>query len=133
MPQELQEWRKRGNCAQLNPKEADKFFFLSRGGSPVKARQKFCDDCPVKQACFEYAVVHNEDGIWGGSTEKERRVVAPFLRPALETKARLEGWLEERRLAPIVPPPYDSGPTELQLPQDILDDIDLNTYLQTGS
>jgi hypothetical protein len=130
---EIQEWRQYGNCAKLEPEEADDFFFLGRGGSPMKARQNFCDGCPVKQNCFEFAIVHDENGIWGGATEKERKIVAPFLRPALEAKARLEGWLEERRQAPIVLQQSDSGPTEYQLPQEILDDIDLNTYLQTGS
>lgn len=130
---DIQKWRAKGNCADLTPEESDKYFFLDRGGSPMKTRALFCDSCPVKKMCFEYAVLHDEDGIWGGATEKERKIVAPFLRPSLKERAQREGWSEERRWEPISPRPTYSDSKEYQLPQEILDDIDLNTYLQTGS
>ncbi len=127
------EWRKQGKCYGLNSEESDRFFFLGRGGSPMQTRAQFCDDCPVKKTCFEYAIVHTEQGIWGGTTDRERSTVAPFLKQRLTQQARQEGWLEERPKEPIVPQRSYTETIEFQLPQDILDDIDLNTYLQTGS
>ena len=33
-----------------------------------------CAQCPVRQACLEYALTNRErDGVWGGATERERR------------------------------------------------------------
>lgn len=32
----------------------------------------FCDSCPVKYLCLEFAVLHDMHGIWGGLTESER-------------------------------------------------------------
>ncbi len=129
----INEWRAKGKCADLTPDESDRFFFLDRGGSPKKTRALFCDTCPVKKECFEFAVLYDEDGIWGGATEKQRKIVAPLLKPRLKEEARLAGLPTERQPVPIAPQPVCSDPTEFQLPQEILDDIDLNTYLQTGS
>ena len=33
-----------------------------------------CAACPYKTPCLEWAVIHDEMGIWGGTTAKERRV-----------------------------------------------------------
>ena len=33
-----------------------------------------CAQCPVREACLEYALATRErDGVWGGATERERR------------------------------------------------------------
>jgi WhiB family redox-sensing transcriptional regulator len=32
-----------------------------------------CKDCPVKLECLQHALDNDEAGIWGGTTEKERR------------------------------------------------------------
>lgn len=34
--------------------------------------KRICAECPIKSRCKNYAVTHNEKGIWGGLTEKER-------------------------------------------------------------
>lgn len=131
--EDKQDWRLDGNCARDDGSNRDPMFFLGRGGSPMRTRQIYCNSCPVRQVCFEYALVHREVGIWGGTTDAQRELLGPILRPSLERKARQEGWLEERPREPIAPQPSYLGPTEFQLPQELLDDIDLNTYLQTGS
>jgi WhiB family redox-sensing transcriptional regulator len=39
-----------------------------------KLAKEFCDRCPIKSQCIEYAVAANElYGIWGGTTPRERR------------------------------------------------------------
>jgi WhiB family redox-sensing transcriptional regulator len=47
-------------------------FYPERGGSTAEARSA-CRQCPVLDACLEYALEHDERfGIWGGTSEKER-------------------------------------------------------------
>lgn len=48
-------------------------FFPVRGestGAPAKA---VCRSCSVRAECYAYAVEHEERGIWGGTSERERR------------------------------------------------------------
>ena len=130
---DLQQWRQEANCSELTPEEADKYFFLGQGGSPMRTRKEFCDWCPVMKTCLEYAILYDEAGIWGGTTEKERKIVAPLLKPRLKAEAAQAERLEERRWEPTVPQPAYSGPTEFQLPEDMLFDMYLNTLPQTGS
>lgn len=59
----------RGRCANVPPAT-----FFPSDGSGVEAARKICADCPVKQACLEYALVQRIDhGVWGGCSERERR------------------------------------------------------------
>lgn len=32
-----------------------------------------CRTCPVRKECLDYAVEHDEAGIWGGTTEQDRQ------------------------------------------------------------
>lgn len=39
----------------------------------VAQAKLYCNICPVKQQCLEYALVHHEEhGVWGGMTPSER-------------------------------------------------------------
>lgn len=38
-----------------------------------KQAKKFCRGCPVIEECLETALVYNYDGVWGGTTARERR------------------------------------------------------------
>ena len=50
-------------------------FFPSRGESAAPARQ-VCAACPVRQPCLDYAITNRiTHGVWGGLTERERRVL----------------------------------------------------------
>ena len=40
----------------------------------IRTLKALCADCPFKIDCFEWAVRHEAHGIWGGSTERERRI-----------------------------------------------------------
>ena len=62
-------WRQRAACRGVDP---DIFYPVSEeDGEEAKA---ICGDCPVHEACLEYALAHRErDGVWGGATERERR------------------------------------------------------------
>ncbi len=47
-------------------------FILERGDDDLPAR-KVCADCPVAADCLAEAVTLGERGIWGGTSERERR------------------------------------------------------------
>ena len=49
-----------------------------RGGiQPVEIARRLCADCPVKAPCLEYAMAnHIDHGVWGGTSERERRRIA---------------------------------------------------------
>jgi WhiB family redox-sensing transcriptional regulator len=60
-----------GLCAQTDPEA----FFPDKGERtrPAKA---VCEGCPVRDECLNYALEHNERfGVWGGKSERERRVL----------------------------------------------------------
>src|SRR5690606_2668884 len=55
-------------CAQTDPEA----FFPDKGGSTADAK-RVCGTCPIRRACLEYALTHDERfGIWGGLSERER-------------------------------------------------------------
>jgi WhiB family redox-sensing transcriptional regulator len=63
------EWMGRGNCVNEPPS-----LFFPSDGVGVEIARKICATCPVKERCLEYALVNRIDhGVWGGSSERERR------------------------------------------------------------
>lgn len=66
------------------------------------AAKRICAGCPVQTNCLEWAVKHEESGIWGGTTERERerltrRSVPPYVRraePAVASGAPEPSWRE---------------------------------------
>ena len=62
-------WVEDGTCNQTDPEA----FFPERGGSNREAK-RVCKACPVVAECLEYALRNDEPfGIWGGTSERERR------------------------------------------------------------
>lgn len=51
------------------------WWFPGRGDYATTAKAvAICNDCPVRVACLEYALSHNErHGVWGGRSERQRR------------------------------------------------------------
>lgn len=42
----------------------------------AQAAIAICDRCPVRVPCLEYALsIHEEEGIWGGTTPTDRRLM----------------------------------------------------------
>lgn len=39
----------------------------------IKEARALCKMCPVRQKCLDYALQHECTGIWGGTTDSERR------------------------------------------------------------
>ena len=61
-------WQEAAACRAQN---ADTYF---PEGRPALAPRRVCNEvCPVREACLEFALAHDEHGIWGGLTEPERQ------------------------------------------------------------
>ncbi|HEX8771284.1 MAG TPA: WhiB family transcriptional regulator [Acidimicrobiales bacterium] len=78
-------WRRQASCRDSHP---DLFFPVGATGQAVDAVQeakRVCQECAVRGACLEFALITNQDcGVWGGTSEEERRRLR-------------RSWLAERR------------------------------------
>lgn len=54
-------------CAQMN---ADLFFSEDEGD--ISTCKRVCLRCPLRAACLEWALKHDEEGVWGMTTKEER-------------------------------------------------------------
>ncbi|MGI9032453.1 MAG: WhiB family transcriptional regulator [Acidimicrobiales bacterium] len=67
-------WRDRAACRGRDP---DVFFPVGSTGAAVEETQvakQLCGPCLVREECLQFALKTNqESGIWGGTTEDERR------------------------------------------------------------
>lgn len=51
---------------------AEKVFTDTQFNMTTQAK-RFCERCPVRQLCLDYAIENREEfGIWGGSGQRER-------------------------------------------------------------
>lgn len=70
------EWRERAACLRVDP---ELFFPVSNSGPTLRQideAKAVCGGCPVAEQCLDWAVrVGLVDGIWGGTTEMERRAM----------------------------------------------------------
>ena len=60
-------WMERANCIGMDP---ERFFPIAAPELEILAT---CAACPVRQECADYADAEGLGGIWGGTTERERR------------------------------------------------------------
>ena len=75
------DWRYRGACIGEDPD----IWYPERGETTLTAKL-ICERCEVRGDCLEYALDAGEKhGIWGGTSERERRVLRR--RRAVERKA----------------------------------------------
>jgi WhiB family redox-sensing transcriptional regulator len=81
------DWRGRSACRDSDP---DVFFPIGTTGpalEQIETAQRICTACLVSGECLEFALATNQEaGIWGGTTEEERR------------KLR-KAWLSKQRAA----------------------------------
>jgi WhiB family redox-sensing transcriptional regulator len=66
------DWMAKGKCREISPS-----VFFPNDGVGVDVARRICAECPVKAPCLEYALVNRIDhGVWGGTSERERRRIA---------------------------------------------------------
>jgi hypothetical protein len=64
-------WRKQSACRGL-----DTNMFFVNAGQTVKAtniKKQLCKKCVVRKSCLQYALDNKCKGIWGGTSEHERK------------------------------------------------------------
>ncbi len=70
------EWRRNAACQEG---DTDLFFPIGVTGpavAQIEAAKAVCGQCPVRAECLDFAITSNQEfGVWGGTTEDERRVL----------------------------------------------------------
>lgn len=62
------DWKHQAACRGMDPN----IWHPETGEWPTQAR-RICFQCPVREACLEWALMSGErKGIWGGTTPRER-------------------------------------------------------------
>ena len=73
---DVERWREHAACQEVDP---GVFFPVGVTGPAVPAiaaAKAVCDGCEARVECLEFAVSTNQEyGIWGGTSEEERRVL----------------------------------------------------------
>ena len=72
-PLEIPAWQDQALCAEVDPD----LHFPEKGGSTREAK-RVCRSCEVRAECLAYALEHEDTGrfgIWGGTSERERRAL----------------------------------------------------------
>ncbi len=78
------DWMAQGNCQDEPPS-----MFFPSDGVGVEVARRVCATCPVKSPCLEYALRNRIDhGVWGGTSERERRRILRQRRLATQSTAR---------------------------------------------
>ena len=84
---DVEDWRERASCRNVDP---DLFFPVGTTGialDQIEQAKAVCRTCPGMEPCLEFALATNqESGVWGATSEEERR------------KLRKQ-WLAARRTA----------------------------------
>lgn len=65
---DLPDFRDAALCGQVDPD----LFFPEHGGN-TKAARELCGSCPCAVECLTWALKHETPGIWGGTSELERK------------------------------------------------------------
>lgn len=71
-------WREGAACRTADP---ELFFPVGRTGPAllqIDQAKRICRTCPAQPQCLAWALRHQvTDGVWGGTTEDERRTLRP--------------------------------------------------------
>ncbi|HYK32735.1 MAG TPA: WhiB family transcriptional regulator [Streptosporangiaceae bacterium] len=68
------EWWRVAACRDAEPELFFPLSATSASSAQVRRAKLICASCQVRSACLDYALDHRqEQGIWGGLTEEERR------------------------------------------------------------
>lgn len=71
-PMANQDWRDQAACRGMDTKE----FYPARGTyARVSIAVTTCGVCEVSGECLEFALRFNENGVWGGTSARERRAI----------------------------------------------------------
>jgi WhiB family transcriptional regulator, redox-sensing transcriptional regulator len=87
------DWRDAGACLHA---DADLFFpigTIGRAVEQVEQAKRICRDCPVQQLCLAWALdLGAVSGIWGGTTNEERRATRAAARRRHPAHRAAQTW-----------------------------------------
>ena len=89
---EIADWRSGAACMSADP---DMFFPISAAGpalGQVERAKAICAGCRVRRECLEFALANQVHGVWGGTTDEDRR----RLRRRLVRSGPVAGRLERQ-------------------------------------
>ena len=66
-------WMEAAVCASVDPELFQQSRDTSPGVDHSRTAKKICHTCPVEVECLNHALKYWESGVWGGTTEVERR------------------------------------------------------------
>ena len=81
-------WRSQAACSNM---DTELFFPVGESAQvseQIRMAKRVCSACPVQDLCLEFAIrTIQNDGIWGGATEDERKVIKRARRAAARRTA----------------------------------------------
>ncbi len=103
------DWRDRAAChGTQNPA-----FYSDDATEQAKAAREVCSSCPVRRSCLASALLHDEQGVWGGTTEADRERITSKLAGLSAYWAGRTPWiLPAACRAEWTPGPDANDPTE---------------------
>ncbi|MEU9270930.1 WhiB family transcriptional regulator [Streptomyces sp. NBC_00080] len=79
----MDNWREHAECRNEDP---DLFFPIGTSGPALLQTEQakaVCRRCPVREQCLEWAMETDQTlGVWGGTSENERRALKRRIRAA---------------------------------------------------
>lgn len=63
-------WMQNAACAGVDPE-----LWFPATGQDSRPAKRICRTCPIARNCLSYALSHQVVGIWGGTSEIERRAL----------------------------------------------------------
>lgn len=64
-------WKRFGACRKVTG--IDFFPNPKHGQYAARPAKQVCSTCIVRGQCLDWALTHDELGVWGGTTEKDRK------------------------------------------------------------
>ena len=67
------DWRNHAACRDVDP---ELFFPLGTEGASlpqIEQAKQICLTCPVSETCLRWALDNGDAGVWGGTTDEDRR------------------------------------------------------------
>lgn len=71
------DWADHAICKTVDPE-----IFYPENGAQNNEAKRVCFTCPVRAECLAHAMTHSEIGIWGGTSEYDRRLLRRGINPA---------------------------------------------------
>jgi WhiB family redox-sensing transcriptional regulator len=79
-------WQQNALCAQSHPDA----WFPEHDAALASHARAVCAHCPIQRPCLAAALLHSEQGIWAGTTERDRRVLYALLKAGTRVADVLE-------------------------------------------